>query len=158
MASTCYTTGMKNISDGTTIDFDGDTIKVMLVQASYTIDRDDDFVDEAGANDPVDHELSVTNYTGGFAGAGRKTLASKTITANKSGGTPANAVVFDAADITWTALGSGQTIESCILIKEVTNDAATSMICVLDVSQATNGGDITLQFHATDGIFKLNTA
>ena len=158
MASLMHTTGAKEVSD-TTIDYLANTIKVMLIDSTYVINRDTDVVDGGGASDPLDGEISVTGYTGGWGGAGRKTLASKTVVAKKSGDTPANTVVFDGADITWTALGTGTTIETCSVIKEgVANDTTSRMIASLDVSQVTNGSDVTLQFAATDGIFKLNTA
>lgn len=157
MASTMHTTGAKELSDAT-INYGTDTLKVMLCNSTYVINRDDDVVDAAGASDPIDAEIAVSGYTGGWGGAGRKTIASKTVTVQKSGGSPANSVVFDCADITWTALGTGATIETAILIKEGgANDTTSRLIVSWDISQATNGGDITLSFHATNGAFRFTT-
>lgn len=152
MASNAYTSGVREMFVGN-VDYLVDTIKVLLGIGSYTPNKDHDFLDEAGANDPTDHELNVTGYTRGFNGAGRKTLASKTITVDDAN----DRVEFDCADITWTALGAGQTIAWAIVVKEVTNDAATQMLCYLDVTDTpTNGSDITLQIGA-DGFLQAAT-
>ena len=78
-------------------------VKAMLVTSSYVADRDNDFVDEAGANDPIAHELSGTGYTAGFGNSGRKALASKTLTTDKT----SNRVEFDCADIVWSSINAG---------------------------------------------------
>ncbi len=150
MASAFFNGGVTALLDGTT-DYLVDTVKVMLVATAtpYTFDNDDDFVDESGANDPIDAEVSVSGYTGGFAGAGRKTLASKTIASNDT----SNRSEIDAADFTggttWSALASGETIEAAIAIEEITNDAATRLLIYMDPSNiATNGSDVDLSFDA----------
>lgn len=153
MASLAYQAGIRELLDGGTV-YLTDTIKVMLISTAtaYTPNKDHDFVDEGGANDPVDAETNVTGYTRGFGGAGRKTLASKTITANDTN----DRVELDAADVTWTALGAGETLEAAIVIEEITNDAASPLLCYLDPSNiATNGSDVTLQF-ATNGFLNFN--
>jgi len=151
MADVFYNTAKHKMWSHATLGINllSDTIKCMLTSTAtpYTPDDDDDFVDESGANDPIDAEAVVTNYTGGFAGAGRKTLASKAVVTDK---TNARAE-FDCADITWTALGNGsnQTIAHAIFIKEITNDAASPLIALFDFSDfTTNGSDFTLQFDA----------
>ena len=73
MASLLYPAGLKYLTDGTTV-FLSDTIKLMLVNASYVYNAA-----HAHVSDVVANELSGTGYTGGFGGSGRKTLASKTI-------------------------------------------------------------------------------
>lgn len=153
MASGAYNRGVRELLNGTT-DFLTATMKVALLATSpaYTYDPDHDFMDAGGANDPTDAELNVSGYTRGFAGAGRKTLASKTVTENDTN----NRVEFDAADPTWTALGAGQTIAAGVVIKEVTNDAATVLYCYLDPTDTpTNGSDITLQI-ASNGFLNFN--
>ncbi len=154
MASGAFNRGVKELLNATT-DFLTATMKVALLATAtaYTYNPDNDFMDAGGANDPTDAELSVSGYTGGFAGAGRKTLASKTVTENDTN----NRVEFDAADLTWTALGTGQTIAAAVVIKEVTNDAATVLYVYLDPTDVpTNGSDITLQF-ASNGFLNFNT-
>lgn len=123
------------------MDVIADSIKVMLVTTGYTFNPDDRFVSSAAGS-----EISVTGYTGGFGGSGRKTLASRTLSADDTNDRSA----FDAADVTWTALGSGATIAAAILFKELTSDALSPMIAYFDlVDTATNGGDITLSWSSS---------
>jgi hypothetical protein len=147
MASKWYGTGLLAMVNGT-IAFTSDTIKAILVSDSYTYDADHDF-----ANDVSSTELNGTGYTGGFNGSGRKTLASKTITND----TTNDRVEYDFADITWTALNAG-TIGGVVLVKEVTNDAASPIIAFLDPTNlVTNGGDVTLVINA-EGALQISYA
>lgn len=146
MASQVATNALVQCMSGT-LDLDTDTIKVMLLRNTYTPNPDHKFVSDINAN-----ECNATGYTGGFNGASRKTLASKTVTEN----TTTNRAIFDAADPSaWTALGgaTNNTLRYCAIIKEITNDAASLVIAVLDFGSdyTTNGGDFTVQFSA-DGI------
>jgi hypothetical protein len=130
---------------GGTINLLTDTIKVMLVNATTSIDPDLNFVSQISAN-----ELSGTGYTGGFGGAGRKTLASKTVTEDDTN----DRAYFDAADLTWTAINAGTPVMA-LIIKEITNDAASIVIGWVDVNDiATNGGDYTVAWDA-NGILRL---
>ncbi len=156
MANFVYNTAALELLDGT-IDLTSDTVEWMLVTSSYVADRDDDLVDAGGANDPADHEIVATNYTGGHAGAGRKTA---------NGGSPAWTVdktndraEFDATDpSTWTALGNGTnaTIAAAILIKRGASDDTTArLIAYVDTTTGTpslpfltNGSDFTLNYNA----------
>lgn len=153
MANIFYNTAKKEIFDGT-VDLLANTIKLMLVTASYTPNADDDVAAAGGANDPDDHEANVTNYTRGHAGAGRKTLASKAIVVDKTN----DRAEFDAADVTWTALGNGtnQALVAGIIIKEAgADDTSTRLIAYVDFSDfTTNGADFTLQWDA-EGIIHL---
>jgi hypothetical protein len=142
MASGVYTNGIESVLNGG-IDLDTTSLKVMLVASSYTYDPDHDFVDD------ITELSSVTNYTGGFNGAGRK-AATVTITEQ----TANNRVVVILGDLTWTALGgaSNGTIGGAALIREITNDAASIPIAFFDVTDTpTNGSDVTLDFDATNG-------
>ena len=143
MASNLYQSGLKLILDGT-VDLLTDTIKVVLVNASYTPDKDHDFLSDVNT-----YELSGTGYAGGFAGSGRKTLASKTVGKNDS----TNVANFDAADSSWTAINAG-TAAYAIIGKEVTNDAASPIFACIDLNPdvATNGGDYSIAWDAA-GLF-----
>lgn len=69
------------------IDFDTDTVKVMLCTSSYAPNQDThDYKDD------VTNEVSGTGYT-----AGGQTLASKTVTYNAT----TNTMTWDAADPSW---------------------------------------------------------
>lgn len=141
-----------------TIDFLGGAgIKFMIADnvTVWTQDPDDDFVDLAGANDIIDAEYAGTGYTGGFGGGGRTVLASKTITQDDTN----NRAELDAADKTFTAIGSGsESINFLFVIDETgaANDLASDVLCSLDsgLPVTTNGGDVTFQFDA-EGIMQL---
>jgi len=153
MASGAYTSGLTSAMNGTS-PFLTTTHKVMLLSTAtpYTYNADHDFVSAGGANDPDDAETNVSGYTRGFGGAGRKSLASKTITSNDTN----NRVEWDAADLTWIALATGETIEAAVVIVEITNDAASQLVVYLDPTNVpTNGSDITLQF-ASNGFLNFN--
>lgn len=142
MASGFYNAALYDIGRAI-IDLDTDTLKVVLVTTGYTYDADHVFIDEAGT-DVAGTEIAVSGYTGGYNGAGRKT-ATVTGQANNTN----NRADFAIADLTWTALGAGATIGSAILVKEITNDAASKLVAAFDVTDTpTNGGDITLDFLA----------
>jgi len=142
MASAVYNEGAHRLTPGVTgsISWSSDTIKILLVTSSYTLDKDHDFV-----NDVTASEVNPTNYS-------RKTLASKTITKDNA----TDRVKFDAADPVWTSLGgaSNATIAAAIVYKEVTDDTDSPLICKIDLisSFTTNGSDFTFQFDA-NGLF-----
>src|SRR5690349_21468045 len=87
MASKVYGNAIK-AAFNKEVDWDSDTIKVMLVSGSYTPNQDShDYVDDVRAN-----EVTGAGYTAGGA-----TLASKTATYDAG----TNTVKFDAADVSW---------------------------------------------------------
>ena len=152
MANSYFNRGKNEIFNGS-IDLLTDTIKVMLVTSSYTFNADDDFLDNGGANDPTDHELSGTGYQAGFAGTGRKTLSNKAVNLDDAN----DRSEFDnTVDLTWTAINAG-TAAAAIVYKHLTSDAASVMIAYIDTSGfpiVTNGGDLTLAFNA-EGILQF---
>lgn len=128
------------------INLSTDTLKGMLLKNSYTVNPDHKFVADLT---PGTHECNATNYTGGFGGGGRKTLASKTVTADDVN----NRMVFDAADLAaWTTLGgaTNNTLRYLAIIKEITSDAASQVIAILDFGSDynTNGGDFSVAFNS----------
>jgi hypothetical protein len=147
MPSRWYGQGLGGVIDGT-LDLITDTIKVMLVNDTYTYNADHDFADDVAST-----ELNGVGYANGFGGSGRKTLASKTLTND----TANDRIEFDAADVTWTAINAG-TIGGAVLVRETVNDAGSRIICFLDPSNlVTNGGDVTLVFDA-QGIAQVSYA
>jgi hypothetical protein len=136
------------------IDLLNDTIKMGLSTSVHTADRDDDFLDDGSASDFSSGELTGTGYPAGFGGAGRKTLASKTITVDKAN----DRAEFDCADITWTGINAG-TPDKATALKEITNDAASKTIANITSGGfpvVTNGGDLTFQVNA-EGLLQLST-
>ena len=156
MASLAFNEAAKKIADGT-LDLLVDTIKVMAVNNTYTPNRDDHFVcSGSGPSDAGDAEITATNYTRGFGGAGRKTLASKTLTTDDTN----DRAEFDAADVTWTNLGNGSndTIVGLVLIKEITDDAASIVIAYIDIADTTTDGTNFVQTWDAQGIIQWGTA
>lgn len=153
MPSFVYNKAAQELADGT-VDLLVDTIKTVLVTSVYSPVRSDLVVDAGGANDVVDAEINVTGYARGYAGAGRKALASKTIVVDQVN----NRAEFSAGNLTWTTLGSGATIAAMVLIKEAgANDTTSRLIAYLDVTDTpTNGGDIAFTFDA-EGTIQFST-
>lgn len=131
----------KEVSDDT-IALSTDTLKMGLANNTFVPNRDDDFLDTGGANDFSSGEISVTGYTPGFGGAGRKTLATKAFTEDDAN----DRAKFSSANVTWTALATGVTITGALIFKEITNDAASRPINWNDLASGlpTNGGDVTI--------------
>lgn len=138
MASFTFNAGSNAINDGS-LDYLTDTMKVMLV--TVVPSQDDDNL--SGFT-----ELSVSGYVGGFAGAGRKTLGSKTVTNDDT----LNRSILDAADPTAWTLATGGTVVGAVTYKHITSDAASIPLFFHDTgSIPTNGSTFTLQWSA-DGL------
>lgn len=149
MASFIYGPSAEKIIEQS-LDLLVDTIKAGLSNSTHVPDKDDEFLDNGGADDFIDGELSGTGYVAGFGNSGRQALGSKTVVYD----TANDRVEFDAADVTWSGIDAG-TIEHVTLLKEITNDAASPIIAEIDVAtQATNGGDIVVQWNA-EGIIQF---
>ncbi len=151
MASLLFNEAKKEILDET-IKLDTDTLVWILVDSTYSPDADTLIVDDGGASDIIDAEISVSGYTGGWGGAGRKVRASKSFSTD----TGTDRAIFDSSvDYTWASLGAGATIVAAILVKEGgANDTTSRPIVYVDTNDvSTNGGDITLQLD-TNGIFR----
>ena len=134
MANAVYPKGKKAILDGD-VDFLTDTIKIVLVDATYTYSTAHDFLDDIAAGDRV---------------ATSAALSSKTTTDG----------AFDAADVTFTSL-TGNTVTSWVLFKDTGSAATSQLIAYFDtvsgggaLSFTPNGGNFTLSFQAS-GIFTI---
>lgn len=154
MATSWYGPALRECLNGG-IDLDTNTTKLALVTSSYVFNKDDEFVDAGGANDVLDHEANVTNYTRGWGGAGRKTA---TVTISYDAASDRVEVVL--ADVTWTSLGgaTNQTLVAAILVKEGgANDTTSRLIAYFDFADfTTNGTNFTLDFDNTDGNLFIN--
>jgi len=140
MADFCYNYGSMYLWDGSYDILTETACKVMLVTSSYTPNRDNQYVDDGGANDPIDHEIGGgSGYTGGFGNSGRKALASKTITIDLAN----DRSDFDAADVTWSTIDTTTEPSHLLCIIEDTSDAASPLISHHDFVATTNGGDLT---------------
>jgi hypothetical protein len=123
-------------------DYLADTIKVMLLGTAtpYTPNKD-----EASMTTPALSELAVSGYAGGFSGAGRQTLASKTLTND----TTNDRTVYDAADPSAWTLGAGDSVAAAIVYWHSVDDATSVPLFYLDFADVpTNGGAFALSFDA----------
>jgi hypothetical protein len=146
MASTVYNNFKRALAEGE-IDLASATLKVMMT-AGYTPNPDHVYVTASGA---AAAEIAVTGYVGGYGGAGRKTLASVTVTQNDT----IDKVVLDAADVTWASLAVGATpTRALIIIEQGGSDATAILLGAVDIgSSATAGAPFTIQWH-TDGVLR----
>lgn len=113
-------------------DLDGQTVKVALVTAGYTYSSADQYYSSVSA--------SVVGTP--------QTLGSKTFTDG----------VFDAADVTFTAV-SGSQVVSLVIYIDTGNSATSPLVAFIDTGVTNlpvtpNGGDIAITFNAS-GIFAL---
>jgi hypothetical protein len=155
MANFVFNTGKLRIWAGATgeIDLINDAaVKVMAWEDQTGIDTDDEFVgDLSGAT-----EVTSTGYTGGFAGAGRKALASKALAVDQAN----DRAEFDCADVVWSSISQAgsETWVALTVIKEITNDAASPCVCHIDTGTGfpltPNGSDITLTIDA-EGLMQI---
>lgn len=140
MASRAYNAGMLALVNRT-VDYLNDTIEIVIVKSSYVMDPD-----HTGGTPAASEITGVAGYTGGFGGAGRKVLASKTLTADNA----LDRVVWDAADpSTWT-LGTGDTPGGLVIQKKGSASDATAIpLWFLDIVDfPTNGGTLAITFDA----------
>lgn len=150
MASFVYGRGALRLIIGNgqtpTIDYIADTMQVGLSTSSHVPNKDDTFLDDAGADDFIDFELSGTGYA-------RQTIASgKTIAYD----TANDRVEIDGADVTWTGINAG-TAAQATLHRDNTTDATAPLLANIDTGGfpiVTNGGDVTIQWNA-EGIIHL---
>lgn len=120
------------------IDFDTDTIKVMLLENTYTPDQDThDYVDDVSAN-----EVSGTGYTAGGA-----TISNASISYDSA----TNKTKLDADNVTWSS--ATLTARYAVIYCDTGVESTSALIAYLDFGQdiTSLGGDFDLNFD-DDGI------
>lgn len=143
MASQVYNEAKRAILAGE-IDLNLDDIRVALVMTSTTIDTENDakaFVADFTTLD----EMDGANYV-------RKALASEAVNKDDAN----DRAEFDAADVTWTALGAGtRAMQGILVYKHVTTDADSIPIAYVEFSANINadGSNFTVQWNA-EGILQ----
>lgn len=121
------------------------TYKAALLGPDYTPDPTDSLPAATA------YEVSGAGYTPGYGNSGRKTLASKTVTAVPA----SDEVRVDAADLTWTALAAGTVAWVAILLESGGSDATSTLVAVLSVpATATAGEDFPVTWPPT-GLWTL---
>lgn len=127
------------------IDWDSDTIKVMLLTSAYTPNQDShDYLD-----DVVGSEVTGTGYTAGGA-----VLTSKTNVYDAG----TNTVKFDAADVTWAS--SSITARYAVVYDDSgASNATKPLIAYFDFTtdRASSNGDFVIRWGA-DGVFSATAA
>lgn len=126
------------------VDFDTDTIKVMLVGSGYTPNQDT----HAYKSD-VTGEVSGTGYTAGGA-----TLAGKAVTYDAAN----NVIVLDADDVSWA--NSTLTARYAVIYDDTPATAATKpLLGYVDfgTDQSSTNGTFAITWDAT-GVFRITVA
>ena len=126
------------------VDFDSDTIKVMLTTSSYTPNQDTHVY-----KSDVTNEVSGTGYT-----AGGQALTSKIVTYDSA----TNTVIMDAADTVWSA--STITARYAVIYDDAgASDATKVLLGYVDFGsdQSSTSGNFTLTWDAT-GIIRVTAA
>lgn len=128
--ATQYPTSLKKMIDGD-IDFLADTIKVALLQSSYTYSAAHEFADD------LTNEVSGGSYA-------RQTLAGK---ASALDGTEA---VFTADASVWEAVTL--TARFAVIYKDTGDDATSPLIALIDFggNQSVSAQDFTLKWDGED--------
>ena len=118
MASHVYPLAKESFITGV-INLSSDTIKLVLLTSAYTYSAAHQF------------RSSLSGVIGSASGA----FASKTVALG----------VFNAANVTLTAVAGGSTIAALAIYKDTGSSATDNLIAFVDgFSQVTNGGDITV--------------
>lgn len=131
MSNALYSKGKQKILSGD-IDFSTDSILAALVKNTYSVNLST-------------HEFltDISTYVLNSA----QTLSSKSVTNG----------VFDAADITYTAVTAGDTALAVVLYKNTGVAGTSPLLAYIDTITgfplATNGGDITIQWD--NGSYKI---
>lgn len=124
-------------------DMDTDTFKVALLGSGYTPS-----VDGAaplyGDATITTNEISTTNYV-----AGGKALTGLTVTQDDGN----NRAKWDAADVTWTSLGT-TTIGWAVIYDDTITTPAKPLVCYMEITTNSNGNNYTISWNA-NGIFYL---
>lgn len=142
MANVVYTSFKDKIMNGT-IDLEGDTIYVMLIDATGVAAVDatvHDFRD-----DITDDECTGTGYTAGGA-----EVTSKAVTADATD----DEGVFDGADVTWGT--STVTARGAIVYQSTGAATQDALICMFDfgADKSSSAGDFKIEWNS-EGIINL---
>ena len=154
MAWVFYDAYVKNLLTGEKtafVDHDADTFKIAFVTNTYVPNRAADiYFDDSGANDPVDEEVTGTNYT-----QGGNAVANPAVTV------AGNVITWDAEDpTTWSQSVAGfSTARYAILYKDSGTDTTANLIAYHDFTtdKGNVAGDLSIQLDAT-GIYTIATA
>lgn len=150
MATTCvFNDGVSALVQAT--DWVGaSSVKAALVSDSFNgAKRNGPAITDIGVLD----EFTGTGYTGGFGGAGRKALTSRSVELVETDGPTVNKIRLKAANPTWTALKGDNIRGVLVFIPGGAADSTSKILAYLDLGESlpTNGSDITIVW-PTDGV------
>jgi len=125
------------------IDFLNNAILVGLSASGHVPNKDDIFLDDGGADDFVDFELSGTGYS-------RFTLTGKSLTYDAAN----DRVEWDSNDPSWTGIDAGTAAQATYYDNSQGTDDSRRLWLNVDSGGfpvTTNGGDLTIA-HNAEGI------
>lgn len=133
MANAMYTAGRNGLVDNT-INWTTDTIHAVMVTSSYTFSA-----------------AHATMENANVPTAARVGSSSALTSTTKTGS------ALDAADLTFSSVSAGSTVDAVVIFKYVTSETSASSIPIAyidtaggsPISVATNGGDITFSWNAS---------
>lgn len=143
MASKIYNIAKQLLLNGG-LDLNTDDIRVALVMTNTTCDTEQDGMATIDDFTTLD-EADGTNYV-------RKQLASEAVNLDDAN----DRAEFDAADVTWTALGSGtRELAGAVIYKHVTDDTDSIPIAWIEFSSSQDpaGVDFVITWNA-EGIIQ----
>lgn len=139
---TVYGSALSTIFKGSMDLTTGTTVGVYLSESDTAIDHADDTVSDVLASNA---ETAANNIA-------RKTQDLDTNSITRSGST----ITFDLTDVTWTSLGTSETLHTAVLYEVKTNDDDHVPIAFIDLDGVTlTGSDFTIQWHA-NGVFQAS--
>ncbi len=119
---------------------------MLFADNTCTVDDEDDNLGDIGTLG----ELSGSGYVAGHGNAGRHDLDNLAVTVDD----PNDQAELDCDDEVWSAIDAG-TIDFIILhVKGAADDSTATIVGTYDVSQVTNGGDVTVAIDA-EGLLKI---
>ena len=146
MASFLYDNAKAKLSDGT-INWIGDTLKLMLVTSAYAPSQSHVNVSSASVT-----ELSGTGYVAGFGGSGRMAIPSKSSSVDSVNH---HGDLTETGSVIWSAINAG-TVRYVLVIKEVGSaDSSSLLVACIDSDLlpqlapngiVTNGSDLILNW------------
>jgi len=118
-----------------------DSLKIALCNAyAQSVDGNNGYANLTG------EITAATNYS-----AGGKALTGASISQDDTN----DRAVFDAADLTWTSLGTATITDAILYDDTITTPVNKPLMIAWEIATNSNGGNYTLSFHATNGILVL---
>lgn len=154
MANFVYNYGKFLLANGG-LNLISDNVALLLVANTYEASAATEVLADANTvHEIASYELT----TGTVSGYARYALTSKSVAETDDAGTSNGFAYFKAANVTFTSLGTGNTVGGAVLFRQGADNNASPLIAFYDVvNTPTNGGDITIQWasDANGGVLKL---